>query len=81
MFCLKFLDRLPDMPNLETVINNPEERKSSIHRMMGGTFGRAEVRSNHGIKNQQELQDRLCAPPFEAGAEDERTAAFTEMLG
>lgn len=69
------------MANLNTVHQDPAERKRSVDRMMGETYARAEVKCNHGIKDQGELQARVCAPSFEANGDAERTATFEGMLG
>lgn len=69
------------MPNLGKIIEDESERKRSIERMLSDNYARVEVRANHGIRDQGELQTRVCAAPFEANQDDERTAAFGQMLG
>ncbi len=69
------------MANLEKILQDQSERKRSIDRMLGEAYARDEVKCNHGIKDQGELQQRVCAPSFEADSDTERTASFEGLLG
>ncbi|MBF0167461.1 MAG: hypothetical protein HQL45_07495 [Alphaproteobacteria bacterium] len=68
------------MPNLAKVQQDPKELKASIDRMLGDKYARHVVRSNHGLKTPEELQGVICATPYEADSDDERSKSLGELL-
>jgi hypothetical protein len=67
------------MPNLERVVNDPDELRRSIARMSGSEYARGDVRFNHGICSPEEMQALVCQPPYKADDLPELQAAFEEM--
>ncbi|MBF0375622.1 MAG: hypothetical protein HQL39_19705 [Alphaproteobacteria bacterium] len=51
------------MANVETLVNDPDERQRFIQNVLCGDYKRVEPKLNRGIKTPEELRDLICREP------------------